>query len=66
MTLNQFAKRLAEIHNDSGLLYCDIMRDQDTLFEVQQGICDLLIEAHKEGAVSQKTLLSFNHVFTIK
>lgn len=66
MTLNQFATKLAKIHNDSGLLYCDMMRDQETLFDVQQGICDLLIEAHKKGAVSQKTLLSFNHVFTVK
>lgn len=65
MTLNQFALRLAKIHNDSGLLYCDML-DQETLFEVQESICDLLIQAHKEGAVSHKTLLSFNHVFTIK
>lgn len=65
MTLNQFAKRLAEIHNESGLLYCDMIRDQDTLFFVQESICDLLIQANQNGSVSDKTLLQFDHVFSL-
>ena len=65
MTLNKFAKRLAKIHNDSGLLYCDML-DQETLFEVQESICDLLIQANQNGSVSTKTLLEFNHVFSLK
>lgn len=66
MTLNQFAKRLAEIHNESGLLYCDMMRDQETLFFVQESICDLLLQANQNGSVSDKTLLQFDHVFSLK
>ena len=64
MTLNKFAKGLAQIHNDSGLLYCDML-DQDTLFRVQEEIIDLLIDAEREGSISQATLLQFNHIFTL-
>lgn len=65
MTLNQFAKKLAQIHNESGLLYSDML-DQETLFNVQDQIIDLLIEAQKDGSVSQAALLEFNHIFSIK
>lgn len=64
MTLNKFAKGLAQIHNESGLLYCDML-DQDTLFSAQDAIIDLLIEAERDGSVSQATLLQFNHIFTL-
>ena len=64
MTLNKFAKGLAQIHNEHGLLYCDML-DQDTLFRVQEEIIDLLVEAEREGSVSQATLLQFNHIFTL-
>ena len=62
MTLNQFAKKLAQIHNESGLLYKDML-DQDTLFSVQDAIADLLLEANKDNSVTTKTMLEFNHVF---
>lgn len=65
MTLNQFAKKLAQIHNDSGLLYSDML-DQDTLFRVQDEIIDLLIEAESDRSISQATMLQFNHIFKIK
>jgi hypothetical protein len=65
MTLNQFAKKLAQIHNESGLLYSDML-DQETLFNVQDQIIDLLIEAQRDGSVSQAALLEFNHIFSIK
>lgn len=65
MTLNQFAKKLAQIHNESGLLYCDML-DQETLFSVQDQIIDLLIEAERDGAISQNTMVQFNHIFTLK
>lgn len=65
MTLNQFAKKLAQIHNDSGLLYADML-DQETLFRVQDEIIDLLIEAENDGNVSQNTMLQFKHIFKIK
>lgn len=65
MTTNQFAKKLAEIHNESGLLYKDTL-DQDTLFFVQDAIADLLIEASKDNSVTKKTMLEFNHVFSVK
>ena len=65
MTLNQFAKKLAQIHNDSGLLYADML-DQETLFRVQEEIIDLLIEAENDGNVSQNTMLQFKHIFKIK
>jgi len=62
MTLKQFAKQLAEIHNDSGLLYKDML-DQDTLFDVQEKISNLLLEANQKGALSNENLFEFNHVF---
>ena len=62
MTTNQFAKKLALIANESGLLYEDML-DQDTLFFVQDAIADLLIEANKDNSVTKKTMLEFNHVF---
>jgi len=62
MTLKQFAKRLAEIHNNSGLLYKDML-DQETLFDVQEKISDLLLEANQRGALSNENLFEFNHVF---
>jgi hypothetical protein len=65
MTINQFAKKLAAIHNENGLLYSDML-DQDTLFRVQDSIIDLLCEAHKDGSLSNNTLMQFNHIFTIK
>ena len=65
MTLNQFAKKLATIHNESGLLYKDML-DQDTLFEVQDSIIDLLMKAHEDGALSRNALLQFNHIFSVK
>ena len=37
MTLNQFLRKLAVIHNEKGLLYSDML-DQDTLFRVQDEI----------------------------
>lgn len=65
MTINQFAKKLATIHNENGLLYSDML-DQDTLFKVQDDIIELLLEAHREGSISKNTLVQFNHIFTIK
>lgn len=65
MTLNQFLKKLAVIHNEYGLLYSDML-DQETLFKVQDEIIDLLIDAERSGAVSNATLLQFKHIFTIK
>ena len=65
MTLNQFLKKLAVIHNENGLLYSDML-DQDTLFRVQDEIIELLLEAERSGAVSNATLLQFKHIFTIK
>ena len=65
MTTNQFAKKLAVIHNESGLLYKDML-DQDILFFVQDAIANLLIEANKDNSVTTKTMLEFNHVFTVK
>jgi len=65
MTTNQFAKKLAAIHNESGLLYKDML-DQDILFFVQNAIADLLIEANKDNSVTKKTMLEFNHVFSVK
>jgi len=65
MTTNQFAKKLALIANESGLLYKDML-DQDILFFVQDAIADLLIEANKDNSVTKKTMLEFNHVFSVK
>ncbi len=65
MTTNQFAKKLAVIANESGFLYKDML-DQDTLFELADSIANLLIEANKDNSVSTKTLLEFNHVFSVK
>lgn len=65
MTLNQFVKQLAEIHNEHGLLIADSF-DQDTLFKMQDEIVDLLIYAERNGSLSQNTLLKFNHIFHIK
>ena len=65
MTLNQFIKKLAVIHNEHGLLYSDML-DQDTLFRVQDEIIDLLIDAERSGAVSNSTLLQFKHIFKMK
>ena len=65
MTTNQFAKKLAVIANESGFLYRDMI-DQDTLFELADSIANLLIEANKDKSVSTKTLLEFNHVFSVK
>jgi len=65
MTTNQFAKKLALIANESGLLYKDWL-DQDILFFVQDAIADLLIEANKDNSVTKKTMLEFNHVFSVK
>lgn len=65
MTLNQFVKKLAVIHNENGLLYSDML-DQDTLFRVQDEIINLLVEAERSGTVSQATLLQFKHIFTLK
>ena len=65
MTTNQFAKKLAKIHNESGLLYKDML-DQETLFKVQDEITDLLVDAERSGTVSQSTLLQFKHIFTVK
>jgi hypothetical protein len=62
MTLKQFAKELAKIHNDSGLLYKDML-DQETLFDVQEKITDLLLSANQKGALSNENLFEFNHVF---
>lgn len=62
MTLKQFAKRLAEIHNESGLLYKDML-DQECLFDIQEKITDLLLEAHERGGLSSENLFEFNHVF---
>jgi len=41
------------------------MLDQETLFRVQEEIIDLLIDAEREGSISQATLLQFNHIFTL-
>ena len=65
MTLNQFIKKLAVIHNEHGLLYSDML-DQETLFKVQDEIIDLLIDAERSGAVSNATLLQFKHIFKMK
>lgn len=65
MTLNQFVKKLAVIHNENGLLYSDML-DQDTLFKVQDEIINLLLEAESSGTVSQASLLQFNHIFKMK
>lgn len=65
MTLNQFLKKLAVIHNESGLLYKDML-DQETLFKVQDEMTDLLVDAERSGTVSQSTLLQFKHIFTVK
>ena len=65
MTTNQFAKKLAAIANESGFLYKDTL-DQDTLFFVADAIADLLIEANKDNSVTKKTMLEFNHVFSVK
>lgn len=64
MTTNQFAKKLALIANESGFLYKDTL-DQDTLFFVADAIANLLIEANKDNSVTTKTMLEFNHVFTV-
>jgi len=65
MTTNQFAKKLAVIANESGFLYKDML-DQDTLFFVADAIANLLIEANKDNSVTTKTMLEFNHVFSVK
>lgn len=65
MTTNQFAKKLAVIANESGFLYRDTL-DQDTLFELADSIANLLIEANKDNSVTTKTMLEFNHVFSVK
>ena len=65
MTLNQFIKKLAVIHNEHGLLYSDML-DQETLFKVQDEIIDLLIEGENDGNISQNTMLQFKHIFKIK
>tara|TARA_R100000406_G_C3067526_1_gene113244 strand:+ start:511 stop:708 length:198 start_codon:yes stop_codon:yes gene_type:complete len=65
MTINQFTKKLAAIHNEYGLLYSDML-DQETLFKVQDSIIELLLEAHNDGALSNNTLMQFNHIFKIK
>jgi hypothetical protein len=65
MTTNQFAKKLALIANESGFLYKDTL-DQDTLFFVADAIANLLIEANKDNSVTTKTMLEFNHVFSVK
>lgn len=65
MTTNQFAKKLALIANESGFLYKDTL-DQDTLFFVADAIANLLIEANKDNSVTKKTMLEFNHVFSVK
>jgi len=62
MTTNQFAKKLALIANESGLLYSDML-DQDTLFAMQDAITNLLIEANKYNSISTKTMMEFEHVF---
>lgn len=62
MTLKQFVKRLAEIHNESGLLYKDML-DQECLFDIQEKITDLLLEANERGGLSADNLFEFNHVF---
>lgn len=62
MTLKQFVKQLAKIHNDSGLLYKDML-DQETLFDIQDKIANLLLEANDRGALSNDNLFEFNHVF---
>ena len=64
MTLNQFANKLAEIHNEHGLLIADGF-DQDTLFKMQDEIADLLIDAYRDGSISNNTISQFNHVFTV-
>jgi len=64
MTTNQFAKKLAVIANESGFLYKDTL-DQDTLFFVADAIANLLIEANKDNSVTTKTMLEFNHVFSV-
>jgi len=64
MTTNQFAKKLALIANESGLLYSDML-DQDTLFALQDAITNLLIEANKNKSVTNKTMLEFDHVFSL-
>lgn len=64
MTTNQFAKKLALIANESGFLYKDTL-DQDTLFFVADAIANLLIEANKDNSVTTKTMLEFNHVFSV-
>ena len=62
MTTNQFAKKLAKIHNESGLLYKDML-DQDTLFSLQHSLADFLIYANKDISVTTMTMLEFNNVF---
>jgi len=65
MTLNQFAKQLAQLHNETGFLLAD-MFDQETLCIIQDRVADLLIEAYEDDAVSRKTLLEFKNVFRMK
>jgi hypothetical protein len=64
MTTNQFAKKLALIANESGLLYKDTL-DQDNLFFVQDAIADLLLEANNDNSVTKNTMLEFNYVFSL-
>lgn len=65
MTLNKFANELAQLHNKHGLLYCDMI-DQDTLFEIQSTIANLLILGYESGKISKKTMEEFKHVFNFK
>lgn len=65
MTLNQFAKKLAVICNESQLLYADMI-DQEYLFDLQENLIDLLIEANNDGKITHATMLEFEHVFTTK
>lgn len=61
--IGDFIAALAEACNHSGILYADLVH-QEELFVFQENIIDALLQANKDKLFTNSELLKFEHVFS--
>ena len=63
--INDFIEGIRNACNHAEILYCDMVRDQDLLFEFQDMFLDTLLEANRNGLISNDEMLKFEYVFGV-
>ena len=62
--IGEFISAFTKVCNESQILYCDMIYQED-LFDFQEKVIDALLEANRDKLFTTSELLKFNHIFGI-